>query len=120
MNRIIKQVFKSGVLLWMMLVPALVHASHMIGGDITYRCLGGNDFEVTITLYQDCLYGEPVAIQQDNPAQYAIYTSSDPAILYTSGNVSASAPKPFLPISTTRASITFPIPVCVNRFLNLR
>ncbi len=109
MNRIIKQVFKSGVLLWMMLVPALVHASHMIGGDITYRCLGGNDFEVTITLYQDCLYGEPVAIQQDNPAQYAIYTSSDPAILYTSGNVSAFSTETVPPNFNN---------ACINNFPN--
>ena len=48
-------------------------ASHMIGGDVTYRCLGANNFEITITLYQDCLYGEPLAIQQDDPLQFAIY-----------------------------------------------
>ena len=46
----------------------------MVGGDITYRCLGNNRFEITITLYQDCLNGEQQAIIEDNPAFYAIFT----------------------------------------------
>lgn len=50
-------------------------ATHMIGGDITYRCIDKNKFEITITLYQDCLNGEPQAILEDNPAFYAIYTA---------------------------------------------
>jgi gliding motility-associated-like protein len=48
-------------------------ASHMIGGDVTYRCVGNNNFEITITLFQDCLYGEPGALAQDNPANYSIF-----------------------------------------------
>lgn len=49
----------------------------MIGGDITYRCVGGNTFEITITLYQDCLYGEPGALAEDNPAYYSIFNVSN-------------------------------------------
>jgi len=58
----------------------------MIGGDVTYRCLGGNRFEITLTLYQDCLNGERYAIEEDDPAEYAIYQegASTP---FTSGNV---------------------------------
>lgn len=60
------------------------HASHMIGGDVTYRCLGNNNFEITLTLYQDCLYGEPQAISQDDPANFSIYTAgSGPSLVYT-------------------------------------
>ncbi len=29
-------------------------ASHMMGMDLTYVCLGGNDYEFTINLYRDC------------------------------------------------------------------
>lgn len=50
-------------------------ASHMIGGDITYKCLGDNVYEITLTLYQDCLFGEPLAIAQDDPAYLTIFTS---------------------------------------------
>src|SRR5690554_4698051 len=63
------------------------HASHMIGGDISYRCLGNNQFEITITLYQDCLDGEPDAITFDNPAYYSIYTAGPNPQLYKAGEV---------------------------------
>ena len=29
-------------------------ASHVMGGDITYNCVGGNNYLVTLTLYRDC------------------------------------------------------------------
>ena len=29
-------------------------ASHVMGADITYTCLGGNQYQVTLTLYRDC------------------------------------------------------------------
>ena len=109
MNRQLKQVFRVGVLLWIMLVPMLVHASHMIGGDVTYKCFGGNNFEITITLYQDCLYGEPVAIQQDNPAQYAIYTSGELPSLFTSGSVNAFSTETVPPNFSN---------ACINNFPN--
>ena len=31
-----------------------VHASHFSGADITYQCLGNNQYYVTLTLYRDC------------------------------------------------------------------
>ncbi len=109
MNRQFKGILKIGVLFWIMLVPALVHASHMIGGDVTYRCFGGNNFEITITLYQDCLYGEPIAIQQDNPAQYAIYTAGETPSLFTSGSVAASTTETVPPNFSN---------ACINNFPN--
>lgn len=30
------------------------HASHVSGGDITYECIGPNQYEVTLTLHRDC------------------------------------------------------------------
>lgn len=29
-------------------------ATHVQGGDLTYRCLGGNQYEITLSLYRDC------------------------------------------------------------------
>ena len=29
-------------------------ASHVPGGNITYRCLGNNQYEITLTMYEDC------------------------------------------------------------------
>ncbi len=30
------------------------YCSHVVGGDLTYRCLGGSDYEITLKLYRDC------------------------------------------------------------------
>lgn len=48
-------------------------ATHTIGGDITYRCLGNNNFEFTFTLYHDCLNGDIGAINADDPAYFSIF-----------------------------------------------
>lgn len=48
-------------------------ASHIIGGYIQYRHLGGNTYEVTLTIYRDCYYGGPGF---DNPAFVGIYRSN--------------------------------------------
>ena len=35
-------------------ISKTMNASHVQGGNITYTCLGGNQFEVTLALYRDC------------------------------------------------------------------
>lgn len=46
------------VLLLLAVLLSLTHtdirASHVLGGDISYRCLGNGIFEFTVTVYRDC------------------------------------------------------------------
>jgi gliding motility-associated-like protein len=35
-------------------LPTLVQASHNVGADISYRCLGNNQYEITLNYYRDC------------------------------------------------------------------
>jgi hypothetical protein len=35
------------------------HATHIIGGEINYRCLGNNKYQISLTVYRDCFYGVP-------------------------------------------------------------
>jgi len=48
-------------------------ASHVVGGDITYVCLGGNKYRVMLTVRRDCFNGDPAA-DFDDPASIAIYS----------------------------------------------
>jgi len=48
-------------------------ASHIVGGEMTYRCLGVDQYEITLDLYRDCLHGEPSAISEDEPVYLGIY-----------------------------------------------
>ena len=32
-----------------------VQASHTMGADLTYQCLGGNTYQITLSFYRDCI-----------------------------------------------------------------
>ncbi len=50
-----------------------VEATHIIGGEIFYDCLGNGQFRVTLKLYRDCFLGQA---PYDNPATVSVYNSS--------------------------------------------
>lgn len=55
--------------------PAL-KATHIVGGDMTYRCLGDNQYEITLVIFRDCFYGSPGA-WFDNPASIGVFNASN-------------------------------------------
>lgn len=55
-------------------VPAW--STHIVGGDLTYKCLGNNQYEVTLMVYRDCIHGSEEA-QYDDPASIAIFDASN-------------------------------------------
>src|SRR5690606_16181902 len=118
MNRhnisVLKLMKRQLLLLVMMLMTGSVSASHMIGGDITYRCLGNSMYEITITLYQDCLNGDPLAISMDNPAFYAIYRNGIAAQFYASGSVVASSTEVIPPGFSNECITNYPN-TCLKR-----
>ncbi len=52
-----------------------VFATHIIGGDMRYKCLGADLYEITMTLRRDCINGNPAA-QFDNPAAIGIFNAN--------------------------------------------
>lgn len=52
-------------------------ASHIVGGELSYVCNGNNRYTISITIYQDCLGGDPRAIAEDNPAYVGIFRNSN-------------------------------------------
>ncbi len=47
-------------------------ATHIVGGEMNYRCLGNQQFEVILTVYRDCYYGVPFF---DNPASVGVFNA---------------------------------------------
>lgn len=74
----------------------VVQASHIVGGEMTYRCLGNNVYEVTMTVYRDCQNGQAPF---DNPALVTVYEGTN---VFTTLNLFTG------PIDTLSASITDP------------
>ena len=69
LKNIIK-IISFGILLAM--IPQSVKASHIIGGEIQYKCLGGNQYEITVNVYRDCFFGKDDA-PFDDPASVGIF-----------------------------------------------
>ena len=41
------------------LMAVEAHANHVLGGNITWQCLGGNQYQFTLTIYKDCFGATP-------------------------------------------------------------
>ncbi len=56
-------------------------ATHIVGADLYYTCLGNHVYEITLKMYRDCIRGEapydrPISLfifQNSNPQNYTIY-----------------------------------------------
>ncbi len=62
--------------LFLMLMFFQVHslsATHIIGGEIFYQCLGNDTYKITLKIYRDCIHG---LAPFDNPAFIGVYDSS--------------------------------------------
>ncbi len=63
------------IFLALLILPTAASASHIVGGEITYRCLGGNTYEVKLAMYRDCINGNAFA-QFDDPASIGIFDAN--------------------------------------------
>ena len=65
---------KAGLVLFIALfcMKSDVMATHIVGGELKYRSLGDDLYEITLTFRRDCLLGDPEAAF-DNPARVYIY-----------------------------------------------
>ncbi len=50
-------------------------ATHIVGGHLTYRCLGNNQYEIRLSLRRDCLLGAADA-QFDDPASIGFFDAT--------------------------------------------
>lgn len=75
----LRQIFAVCTLLLLSVVPEKVSAMHIIGGEITYECLGdapnnSKRYRFTMKIYRDC---NGNGANFDNPAQIAIYRGTE-------------------------------------------
>ncbi|MCB0547482.1 MAG: gliding motility-associated C-terminal domain-containing protein [Phaeodactylibacter sp.] len=53
-------------------LPFTARATHIVGGEMNYTCLGNNEYEITLTIFRDCYNGNPNA-WFDNPASIGVF-----------------------------------------------
>ncbi len=58
MNSILNISRKTFWVLFVLAMPlANIYATHVVGGNLTYECLGGDQYEITLTFQRDCING---------------------------------------------------------------
>ncbi len=53
-----------------------LQASHIVGGEITFKCLGNDSFLISLDVYRDCYWGDPQAYF-DDPAYVGIFNDQN-------------------------------------------
>lgn len=114
--KLIKNIItKSIVLLILVLVSTSpVLSTHIVGGNMTYTCLGNDKYEIALTIRRDCDNGEP---EFDDPASVGIF-DADGNILFDLG-IAGSLLIPFSTDDTLNTFIQSDCgfmgsPVCVH------
>lgn len=89
-------------------------ATHIIGGEVTYRFISTGIYEVRVDIYQDCIDGSTIAIREDNPAIIAIFQGNgQPYQLDT--NVRIAFDPLIVPRNFSNACINNPPNTCVRK-----
>lgn len=60
-------------LMFFLLLGGSAQATHIVGGELNYRCLGNDRYEVSVTVFRDCDSGVPLF---DNPASIGVYVGT--------------------------------------------
>ena len=71
-------------LIYLLAFSILTHAlsaSHLVGGNISYERIGGDNYKITVTLFRDCRPtnqggGNPAALFSDNPLFLSIFNGN--------------------------------------------
>ncbi|MEK7253820.1 MAG: hypothetical protein AAB316_03690, partial [Bacteroidota bacterium] len=59
------------LLAFLLFFQTLCFGKHIIGGVLTYECLGNGDYRFTMKMYRDC--NDPTGAFFDSPAAFSIY-----------------------------------------------
>ncbi len=65
------------LLLLFLLAGNTLQATHIVGGEMSYRCLGDNQYEVVLTVFRDCFNGVPLF---DDPASVGVFDANNQLI----------------------------------------
>jgi len=94
-----------------MLVGGLLQATHIIGGNMYYDHLGGNQYRITLVLYRDCGPDNANGTGFDPSASLAVYNASGQEV--NSASVAFAGEVP-LPVDLNDPCLTVPPTVCVR------
>ncbi|MBL1181316.1 MAG: PKD domain-containing protein [Bacteroidetes bacterium] len=104
-----KKIFLYSVLLvWGV---TLTHATHLIGGEMYYDCLGNNQYKITLKIYRDCGPSNTQGTGYDQNAVVGVYNAS--GVLIKTVNLPFPGANQ-LPMNLTNPCLVAPPNICVE------
>ena len=85
-----------------------LHAAHLVGGEITYTCLGSNQYEVRLRIYRDCFSG---GAGFDNSVNFSVFNLG--GTLVTNPSV-PKGPTVSVPAGTGNPCLATPPNICTE------
>ncbi len=104
-------IVRSAALITCLLLGALTHATHIVGGEIYYDHLGGNQYRVVMTLYRDCGPDNNNNTGFDNSVQIGFFNSAGVMVNSTSIMYTGETQ---VPVELNNPCLTAPPQVCVR------
>lgn len=98
-------------IIWFSLVAIASQATHIIGGELYYDHLGGDQYQVYLKLYRDCGPGNVNNTQYDNTATIGVF-GGDGSTLFTQALAFPGANA--VPVVLDNACLTAPPSICVQ------
>lgn len=94
----------------LVLNPFNSYATHIVGGELNYTCLGGNKYQIKLRVYRDCYTGVPPF---DNPAAVGIFDNNNVLVTTVYLNFPGST---VLPATVAQADVCVKTPtnICVE------
>ncbi len=84
------------------------NAAHLVGGEITYTCLGSNQYQVQLRIYRDCFSGGAAF---DNSVNFTVYNLAGAVV--TNPSV-PKGPTVSVPAGTGNPCLTTPPNICTE------
>lgn len=91
-----------------LIIHQSVSASHIVGGDMYYECLGGNEYKITVRIYRDCLSD---GADFDPVLPITVFNGLNAQIDHFTINV---PPSTLLDVVADNPCITLPGDVCIE------
>jgi len=104
-----KKPFQLILFLLYLLIPYFSYSSHIVGGEISYRHLGNNIYEIRVTAYRDCYNGQATF---DNPIALGVFDSSN--TLFQMNYISVTSMQS-LNNSTPNCFVGAPVNICYEK-----
>lgn len=98
--------------LMMLMVGPTIHATHIVGGEIYYDCLGGDNYRITVKVYRDCGPANVNNTQFDNPLRLSIYPTLSTGTFPQVVSISLP-PVNYVPLNNSNPCLT-PPPQCIE------